>query len=335
MEQYLEFISNENVYECNSLDYREVRRGFLEDDISIYNKRNYEECFGKAFDVLHFPYSAGITANATCPVVVTVHDIMPVLPDFRAYWSEDRRLMFEKTLAFIKERDYSIMADSENTKKDLIEYAGFEKKRIYVVSPGFDDEQIYRETNEAVIKDMNIERPFLLYLGALDYRKGLREIISAYSIIRESISNLQLVLAGKKEDVFSDQLESILAECNHREDIILTGYVSQKQKRVLLSCAEIFLFPSEYEGFGLPVLEAMACGCPVITSNVSSLPEVGGDAVRYVSPNNIEELAESIKYLLDNGELLEKMGKQGRMRCKYFTWKETARRAEEIYSMVK
>ena len=114
----------------------------------------------------------------------------------------------------------------------------------------------------------------------------------------------------------------------------MTGYVSEQQKRVLLSCAEIFVFPSEYEGYGLPILEAMSCGTPVITCDVSSIPEVGGNAVLYVSPHNYEALAERIIYALENCNIRHEMREKGLIRCQQFTWDKTAKDTESIYRLI-
>ena len=139
------------------------------------------------------------------------------------------------------------------------------------------------------------------------------------------------MLAGTGEEWAKKTLYPLIEKSQYRSDIILTGYVSEEQKRCLLSTAEIFLFPSEYEGFGIPILEAMACGTPVITGNTSSMPEVGGEAALYVTPHEPDDLIKSIKDLLDDKEKRESLKNSGLNWCKNFTWDKTASMTEEVY----
>ena len=140
----------------------------------------------------------------------------------------------------------------------------------------------------------------------------------------------------RKDKKQKSEYETILEKIkNHTytKDIILTGYVSEAQKRVLLSAAELFLFPSEYEGFGFPVLEAMACGTPVITTDATSLPEVGGDAAQYISVGDNEQLADTVMKLLGDRQKMAELRQKGFERCDLFSWEKTALENEKIYKM--
>lgn len=139
-----------------------------------------------------------------------------------------------------------------------------------------------------------------------------------------------MVIAGASDSSFFDIIREVSC-CRRKDDDILTGHVSEIDKRDLMANADIFLFPSLYEGFGLPILEAMASGTPVITTNVSSMPEVGGDAALYIEPGNVEQLVEYIDFLLMNKVQCENLILKGLERCKEFSWDRTAELTEMIY----
>ena len=237
-----------------------------------------------------------------------------------------------RSIDYIKENAaITIISDSYSTKNDLVDQLGFDGNRIHVVPLAVDDKNLFYDPDISTLKSMGIEGEFILYLGALDPRKGIIDIITAFAQIKSRYADLKLVLAGGTEKIFEEQLQKALSESEYRNDIILTGYVSEKQKRVLLSYAEICLFPSEYEGFGIPVLEAMKCKTPVITTKVSSLPEVGGDAVVYITPNQPEELSEAVCDLLGDTEKRVLLSKMGLKQCENFSWDKTAAMTEEVY----
>ena len=170
----------------------------------------------------------------------------------------------------------------------------------------------------------------MLYLAAIDPRKGVEEILVAYESIKKKYNDeILLVMAGAPWIVYEERYKDLVNQTP--DEVIWTGFVSEREKRVLMSSAELYLFPSEYEGFGLPVIEAMACGCPVITSDCTSLPEVGGDAALYVKNINAEEIAEKMEILLEDEALRKQCIKKGLYRTDEFTWDRTARLTEEAY----
>jgi glycosyltransferase involved in cell wall biosynthesis len=319
-------------YECNSYSYRDIYDCCTSDDFSELHD-TYDDMIGFHPDIHHFPRSFAYPYKITKHVVVTVHDLIPLVFSEKHYWTENVRNQFYHTHQYLSHHDeIIIIADSECTKKDLIERLHVKENRIFVVPLGYDRELYYPQQNDVIIKELSIEKPYLLYLGALDMRKGVPDILKAFYIIKDQYKDVELVLAGKMDPIFQEEYGKRLEEINSK-DVIFTGYVSDEQKRVLMSSAEAFLFPSEYEGFGLPVLEAMACGTPVITTNVSSLPEVGKDAVLYVSPGQPEELAAQMGRILDSTSLRREYSAKGLERSKQFSWENTAAMTENVYQI--
>ena len=216
----------------------------------------------------------------------------------------------------------------------MVKYVGIKDERIHVVPLAYNSEIHYVEKNPDVLVKFGIDSSYILYLGAIDSRKGIFDILKAFEYVKDKHPDMKLVLAGGINTAEESAICDRVRELNAREDIIFTGFVSDDEKRALLSSAEVFLFPSEYEGFGLPVLEAMACGAPVITTNVSSLPEVGGDAVMYVTPKQPQELAEAIEQMLSSESLRQDYIARGFEQCKKFSWDKTAEMTEEVYKIV-
>lgn len=325
------YIESIDILECNSLSYRAIMDGNMSEEKAAYASKPYNQYFGKRCDVYHFPNVHNIPQNIVSKTIVTVHDIIPLIPEFADGWNIKGNKQFETSLRFVKDRqDIEIVADSFSTKKDLIERMNIESNRIHVVPLAYDTKTHYVEKDKEVLKEMGIEGPFIAYLGVLDFRKGIVDILDAFEILKEKNKDIKLVLAGRLDKAVTPIWDR-LKDYKYIDDVILTGFISERQKRVLLSSAKVFLFPSEYEGFGLPVLEAMACGAPVITTSVSSLPEVGGEAALYVTPKNAEELAVTIERLLDSETLRNEYITKGFNQCKKFSWDKTAEMTENVY----
>ena len=336
IEKYLYKDVVESVYikECDKLSFSTVIDSNVTGDASVYNQTSYDEFINTDADVYHFTQSVNIPFNIEKPSIVTVHDLLPILPQTTKYYKDYIAKSFSNCMNYIKENDkITVIADSVSTKNDIIKYVGIEAKRIHVVPLAYNPELHYVDKNPAVLSKYGIDNAYILYLGAIDSRKGIFDILKAYEGIKEKHSNIKLVLAGGINTAEESMIQESVKELNAREDIIFTGFVSDDEKRVLLSSTEVFLFPSEYEGFGLPVLEAMACGAPVITTNVSSLPEVGGGAAMYVTPKQPEELAAAIEKMLSSESVRQDYIARGFEQCKKFSWDKTAAMTEEVYKI--
>lgn len=218
-----------------------------------------------------------------------------------------------------------IIVISESTKKDVVGQYGYDANNISIVYPAVDTAQYApasAQEVEQVKTKYGISDEYLLFLSTLEPRKNVAGIIKAYNILAPELrAKYQLVLAGKK-GWLDDEIEQLCSKMGER--VLRTGRVASSDKAALYTGAKVFTFPSAFEGFGIPILEAMACGTPVITSNVSSMPEVAGDAAIVVDPNNIHDIAAALTKILTDDDLAKELQKQGNERIKEFTWQKSA-----------
>jgi glycosyltransferase involved in cell wall biosynthesis len=233
-----------------------------------------------------------------------------------------------------------VLADSEATQQDLMYYYRIPEARIRVVYPGR-DESLAPVCAPMTLADvrarLGLSNSYLLYVGTLHPRKNLVRLIQAFAsflnsppgTLQSALSNLQLVLAGQKGWLY-DEILAQIRKLGLTDRVVLTGYVPEADLPGLLSGALAFVFPSLYEGFGLPVLEAMACGTPVICSNVSSLPEVAGEAALLVDPLDTEALAEAIGRIVADEGLRRTLVEQGFQQAQKFSWRRCARETLQV-----
>lgn len=219
----------------------------------------------------------------------------------------------------------AIIAVSENTKKDLQKLYSVSEEKIVVIPEGFE-----RERAEGVGERGNSESPFFLFIGRLEARKNIVRIIEAFEEFKEKTRLPHtLVLAGKW-GYGRERIEEKIASSSVKNDITLTGYISENEKWGLLANADAFLFPTLYEGFGLPVLEAQAVGTVVITSNTSSLPEVAGQGALFVDPLKAPEIAEAMERLVTDPRLQAGIIEKATQNVKRFSWEECARKIHAV-----
>ena len=229
-----------------------------------------------------------------------------------------------------------IITISEFSKREIVKYLQIDEKKIYVVPCGVDLETYNSRKNlqkiEQVKEKFGIQGDYFLYLGTLEPRKNIPAIIEAYRILKAQSEThiLKLVIAGKKGWDYEAIFE-LVEKYDLTEDVIFTGYISEEEKCELLKGAMCFLFPSLYEGFGLPPLEAMACGTPVIVSDRASLPEVVGEAGILVDAEDYDELAVKMKLVSESPEYREELSRKGVDRAQNFTWKRASELLKEAY----
>ena len=254
--------------------------------------------------------------------VTVIHDITPVL--FPAYHNSASHYVHKLFLPRITKNADLIIANSEHTKKDLEEHYPNAKGKTEVVYLG-KEPQFVPVVNPLVLEKYKIAAPYLLFVGTLEPRKNLVMLVNAFGKLKNSIATpLQLVLAGKM-GWDSEELKSAIANSSHKSDIIVTGYVERSELPALYSMAKIFVYPSFYEGFGLPVLEAMSCGTPVVSSNTSSLPEVGGKAALYFAPEDVNALIVHLENLLKDEELYNKHKQLATEESEKFSWEKAGK----------
>ena len=261
---------------------------------------------------------------------LTIHDLSPITgrftpPDYtemmRAYYG-----------TAIQGADV-IIASSEYTRQDIIENYRIDEsrvKRVYLAAkpaPGIPSDK----SIAAARAKFGIADEYMIFVSTLEPKKNVPNIIRAYNAFRtESSSAAQLVLCGYK-GWMSDEIDAELERTPYRKDIILTGFVDDEILPALMKGALFLLYPSIYEGFGLPVLEAMAMGLPVLTSNATSLPEVAGDAAIIVDPSSVAEMSDGMRRLAEDSSLRAEMVKKGFAQCAKFSWERCAKETLKIY----
>ena len=255
--------------------------------------------------------------------VTVLHDLTPFLsPDYHVFSS---RLFHRLLMPRVLRRADHVLTVSEHTRRDMIARFPFTEKKSTAILLGR-DELFVPKNDKSVLEKYDIRQPYFLYVGTLEPRKNLNVLVDAYNTFRKKSGlNYQLVLVGKKGWKIDNLLEKI-QQSPFQKDIILTGYVAREELPMLYTMSEIFVYPSLYEGFGLPVLEAMSCGARVITSKVSSLPEVGGDAAMYFDPNSPEQLANLMLQLAFDTPLLKILSEKSLAQAQQFSWEKTAKK---------
>ncbi len=262
--------------------------------------------------------------------VVTVHDLGYLhYPQAHTRWS---RWYLQWSTAHNARAATHLIADSEATKRDLIEFCQTPPDKISVVYPGYDPSfapERDQERLEAVRERYHVPGPYVLYVGTLHPRKNLQMLLEAFAVVVQQDGDVHLVIAGKKGWLYEPLFERV-QQLGLEKWVHFTGYVPQKDLPALLSGARLFVLPSLYEGFGLPVLEAMACGTPVICSNVSSLPEVAGDAAILVNPHDTAELIQALQRLLFDDALRRDLVQKGLNQVRRFSWDKCAQETLDI-----
>ncbi|HFC76666.1 MAG TPA: glycosyltransferase family 1 protein [Candidatus Moranbacteria bacterium] len=257
---------------------------------------------------------------------MVVHDIIPKLfPEYLNNWR--KKLYWKLVERAIKKAD-KIIAISERTKQDLIKYLQIPQGKIEVRYLDVDEiykKEVDEKKNQQVLEKYNLKPGYIYFGGGLEKRKNVEILLQAYKKLRNKIERLpKLVISGKLMPELAPlvtDVEKIIKELKLEKEVSLLDFVPQEDLPALYKNARIFVYPSLYEGFGLPVLEAMNCGVLVICSNSSSLPEVGGGAVEYFNPQNTGDLVAKIKAFLKDAESREKLVAKGEERVKKFSWR--------------
>jgi glycosyltransferase involved in cell wall biosynthesis len=289
-------------------------------------------------DLLHSPYWSN-PLWAPWPTVVTVHDVIQfVLPEYA--WRKISRVYFGIVSRGARRAD-AIITVSECSKRDIVKLLGLPPQRIHVIGNAVDatlhpvrDAWLLASVRERY----GIGSRFVLYFGGFDLRKNVPRLIEAYGRLPASLrKEYQLVISGRYQHLghplYPDPREAV-QRLGLDGQVIFTGQIREQDKAPLFSAATVFAFPSLYEGFGIPVLEAMACGTPVVTSNLSALPEVAGDAGLLVDPYDTEAIGNGIRTLLEEQPRREELARRGLERARLFTWQQVADQTLKVYRLV-
>ena len=282
-------------------------------------------------DVLHTQYF--IPFRRSCGTVCTIHDICF---EHNASWFPKKEYLFQKTLIPYAARHADrVVTVSEYSRQDIVRTYGLDPGRVAVI-PNAVDERFW-EMGAADITSVRArfgigDAPYILSVGNLNPRKNIARLIRAFCSMKERWGGREkLVIAGKEDYGAGALLPEAGKAGKAGRDIIFTGFVADEELLRLYRGAKCFVYPSLYEGFGIPPLEAMACGTPAAVSDRTSLPEVVGDAGLYFDPENEEEIAECLRRLLTDGDLARSLSEAGRRRARAFDWKRSAADLLEVY----
>ncbi|QCX33435.1 glycosyltransferase family 4 protein [Caloramator sp. E03] len=310
--------------------------------ISIASKKHhrfFEEYFipenikNKSIDIYHVPQNGiGLPHKKNCLYISTIHDLIPyIMPETvgRGYLKR-----FIAQMPEIIQNSDMIITVSEFSKKDIMRIFDVDEYRIKVTPLAADScfMPIDKNTAKEFIKNnYSIEYNYILYLGGFSPRKNVKSLIVAYSRIFKDIQrDIKLVILGPSKDDHSYLIE-LCTSLGIKDNVIFTGFVPYEHLPYFYNASTIFVYPSLYEGFGLPPLEAMSCKVPVITSNISSIPEVTGDGAILINPFDTEDLKCAIERLLENENLRYEIAQKGFLRSKEFSWIKTAKNTLNIY----
>jgi glycosyltransferase involved in cell wall biosynthesis len=265
--------------------------------------------------------------------VVTVHDVFAwSLPGHSTLAD---MLIYRHWLPHVLPRVDAVITVSQASKADIVRHLRVTAERVHVTYEGVGDSYTPASIEEVSKIGARYGLPdgYLLFVGSVEERKNLRRLLQACARLWAAGERRLLVVVGARRWKYTKIMDTV-QELGLERQVIFTGYVSDEDLPAIYSGADLFVFPSLYEGFGLPPLEAMACGTPVVTSNTSSLPEVVGDAAILVDPYDVEALAEAMHRVLSDPDLADDLRRRGLQRAQGFTWERTARETMEVYREV-
>ncbi|WP_315288987.1 glycosyltransferase family 1 protein, partial [Leptotrichia massiliensis] len=329
--EFINFMNRHNVKEQINYDVKIKQNKFIPykvyDILTQKLKISHNFLLGTKSDIYHF-FNFTIPKNIKGKVIITIYDTV--------FFSAPETMGDMKAISEYKyaaERSDLIITISESAKSDIIKHFNVDEKKIQIVTPGIDLQKYsYNYTDielENVRKKYDLPQNYILYLGTIEPRKNIERIVKAFKNYKKEVKDdLKLVIVGNKGWKYENIMKLIESMGT---DIIITGYIDEEDKIPIYKLAQFFAFPSLYEGFGMPVLEAMAAGVPVVTSNVSSLPEVAGDAAILVDPLSEDEIFEAYKKIRNDSNYREEMILKGYEQAKKYQWKNSVEVLEKVY----
>jgi glycosyltransferase involved in cell wall biosynthesis len=294
-------------------------------------------------DVMFYPYNSGALFSGV-PSVVTIHDLHPfvIRERFEKIHNVEKkgetlsaafnRVYWKQMLRQSCARSTRVIAVSETTKSDIVRVFGTPADKVDVVHEAADKQRFNEDSDgvdrAAFIAKHGLPNRYVLVVGTHAY-KNIEGVIAAFKLAkRDGLGSIGLVIAGNKAWLGGDVLK-LATESALADDIVLTGFFPDADLKYLYQFAELFLFPSFYEGFGLPILEAFSCGTPVITSDRGAMPEVAGEAAVLVDPNDHRQIADKIRDVISDQHLQNDMSRAGLKRASQFSWERAARETRE------
>ena len=336
----IDILNHYNIY-ISQKSYLDLK---LKNNFSIkfsraFSKNNFWEDIripneiDKGSNLYHLPQNGvGLLSNISTPQIITLHDIIPLkMPETV---SDNYLKIFNTELPKILNNVSGIITVSNYSKDDIHKTLGFPKEKIFVTHLAA--EKQYRPLNKNICKSFlkeiyRLNDDFILYVGGFSPRKNILGLIEAFSSALPSLSKtIKLVIIGRK-GISYETYKNRAISLGIEDRVLFTGFIPTNHMPIFYNSASLLVYPSFYEGFGLPPLEAMACGTPVISSNTTSIPEIVEDSTILINPSDISEISNSIIEIANNLELQKKLIKQGLEQVSKFNWHKTAKKTLKAY----
>lgn len=323
MSLYLEMLK-ENI---DSKNIKHISPSSKSLPVNVFKNFVYPFVIPKKYDLFHIlDHSYGHLAYflPRRKILITCHDLIPLkFPNKMSLWG---KISFKFYISGLKKAKI-IITDSKNTKKDIIKLMDIPEEKVKVIPFGFDKSLFRKKDKRVVKKKLRLEKNIVLMSVGNFFYKNTILILKAMKILEKEYDNLLLVKIGG----FSKEEMEFIDKNDLRGKILIKKNLTQDEMNDYYNASDILVFPSLYEGFGIPPLEAMACGTPVIASNAASLPEVVGDASIKINPHSIEELKNAIVKILENKKFRNGLIKKGYKNVKRFSWERYVKRLKKIY----
>jgi glycosyltransferase involved in cell wall biosynthesis len=285
-------------------------------------------------DILFFPIQDGMLFPPA-KQIVTIHDVDSLIPECRQEINPLRKKLYDCKMPLILKKSSAVVAVSEFTRQGIISAFDIDPEKVHVIYNGYDEERFkVIEEPQSVLNKYDLKADnYFMFMGSILRHKNIINIIKAFAGLK---SQATLIIAGAcKDKPYLAEIKKLATQLNIPESMFrYLEYVSDSDAPYLCNGAKAYLLPSFHEGFGVPIIEAMACGTPVITSNCSAMPEVAGDAAILVDPHSVESIATAMREIIENPRRAEELKKAGLARVKLFSWAGSARKLYELCQKV-
>jgi glycosyltransferase involved in cell wall biosynthesis len=261
--------------------------------------------------------------------IITCHDLIPWVYD------KNRSKFWKDNINGLKKADI-IITISEFSKNEIIKYVNYPPNKIHIINDAVDHSTYFVKRDKHILRNINItdDHKVVLYVGSETKRQNIPVLLKAFAHLKKKIPDIKLVKIGDPQSYgVRETILRLINDLELRDDIVFAGYVPEKDMPRWYNASDILVYPCDYAGFGLPPLEAMACGTPVITSNTSSLPEVVGDAGIMIDPRDVELMADKMYEVLTNNGLKNDIIEKGIKQAKHFTWDRSAEETYQVYEL--
>jgi glycosyltransferase involved in cell wall biosynthesis len=289
-------------------------------------------------DGYHATWNHGVPLFSLCPAIVTLHDVIPLAWDGYRFGSARQRIAYKLMLQLSLRKARLVLTDSQSSKNDILKFTGLSPKKVRSIYLGvghpycpIDDIALIEETKQRY----GVQSDYIIYVGGMDPRKNIDGLIKAFAQFRNQLAQeVELVIVGHKNQLYQRLSKLSQSLGLGKDQVVFTGYVPDEHMPALISGATMLVYPSFYEGFGVPVLEGMACGTPVITSSRSATAEIAADAAVLVEPGSVQQICDAIIRLWKDESLRQMYRLKGLQRVQSFSWQRSVEEILEAYRTV-